>query len=133
VDGEKHLTRILFVGQKPETVDFSDPALPPGFDAEKINAGIAVAVAKIGERGWQGHTCMITPDEAGRAMLEKALSSAAYDCVVIGGGLRIPPKSLALFEMLVNVVHKAAPAATIAFNTRPEDTAEAAARWLKVD
>ena len=41
------MTRILFVGQKPETVDFSDPSLPPGFDAEKINAGIAVAVAKI--------------------------------------------------------------------------------------
>jgi Endoribonuclease L-PSP len=59
----KHLTRILFVGQKPETVDFSDPTLPPGFNAEKINAGIAIAVAKIGERGWQGSTCMITPDE----------------------------------------------------------------------
>jgi hypothetical protein len=125
-----HLTRILFVGQKPETVDFSDPALPPGFDAEKINAGIAVAVAKIGERGWQGDTCMITPDEAGRAMLEKALKGAAYDCVVIGGGLRIPPKSLALFEMVVNAVHRAAPGAAIAFNTRPEDTAEAAARQL---
>jgi hypothetical protein len=124
------LTHVLFVGQKPETVDFSDPALPPGFDAEKINAGIAVAVAKIGERGWQGDTCMITPDEAGRAMLEKTLRDAAYDCVVIGGGLRIPPKSLALFEMVVNAVHKAAPAATIAFNTRPEDTAEAAARQL---
>ena len=90
----KHLTRILFVGQKPETVDFSDPALPPGFDAEKINAGIAAAVAKIGERGWQGDTCMITPDEAGRAMLENTLRGAAYDCVVIGGGLRIPPKGL---------------------------------------
>jgi hypothetical protein len=51
--------------KRPKTVDFSDPALPPGFDAEKINAGIAVAVAKIEERGWQGDTCMITPDEAG--------------------------------------------------------------------
>ena len=124
------MTRILFVGQKPETVDFSDPALPPGFNAEKINGGIAVAVAKIGERGWQSDTCMITPDGAGRAMLEKTLRGVAYDCVVIGGGLRIPPKSLALFEMVVNAVHKAAPAATIAFNTRPEDTAEAAARQL---
>jgi hypothetical protein len=124
------MTRILFVGQKPETVDFSDPALPPGFDAEKINAGIAVAVAKIRERGWQGDTCMITPDEAGRDMLEKQLKEAAYDCVVIGGGLRIPPKSLALFEMVVNSIHKAAPGAKIAFNTRPEDTAEAAARQL---
>jgi hypothetical protein len=124
------LTRILFVGQKPETVDFSDPALPPGFNAEKINAGIAVAVAKIGERGWQGDTCMITPDEAGVAKLGNALKASTYDCVVIGGGLRLPPKSLALFEMVVNAVHKAAPRATIAFNTRPEDTAEAAARQL---
>jgi hypothetical protein len=86
------MTRILFVGQKPETVDFSDPSLPPGFDAQKINAGIAVAVAKIEERGWQGDTCMMTPDADGSAMLEKALNAAAYDCVVIGGGLRLPPK-----------------------------------------
>jgi hypothetical protein len=124
------MTRILFVGQKPETVDFSDPSLPPGFDAQKINAGIAVAVAKIEERGWQGDTCMITPDADGSAMLEKALNAAAYDCVVIGGGLRLPPKSLALFETVVNIVHKAAPKAAIAFNTRPEDTADAAARHL---
>jgi hypothetical protein len=124
------MTRILFVGQKPETVDFSDPALPPGFDAEKINAGIAVAMEKIKERGWQGDTCMIAPDSAGIAMLEKALKGSAYDCVVIGGGLRIPPKGLALFEAVVNIVHRAAPKAAIAFNTRPEDTADAAARQL---
>jgi hypothetical protein len=122
------MTRILFVGQKPETVDFSDPSLPPGFDAKKINAGIAVAVAKIEERGWKGATCMITPDAAGNSMLEEALKVAPYDCVVIGGGLRIPPKSLALFETVVNIIHKAAPDAAIAFNTRPEDTAAAAAR-----
>jgi hypothetical protein len=126
------MTSVLFVGQEPETVDFSDPSLPPGFDAEKINAGIAVAVAKIKERGWQGNTCMITPDSAGSAMLEKALEGAAYDCVVIGGGLRLPPKSLALFETVVNVIHKAAPNAAIGYNTRPEDTADAAARQLGV-
>jgi hypothetical protein len=125
------MTRILFVGQKPETVDFSDPSLPPGFDAEKINAGIALGVARIEERGWRGDTCMITPDAAGSAMLESALKGGVYDCVVIGGGLRLPPKGLALFETVVNTVHKSAPNATIAFNTRPEDTAEAAARQLK--
>jgi hypothetical protein len=124
------MTRILFVGQKPETVDFSDPSLPPGFDADKINAGIAIAVDKITERGWQGDTCMITPDGAGKAMLERQLKSAAYDCVVVGGGLRLPPKGLALFETVVNIVHKAAPGAAIAFNTKPEDTADAAARQL---
>ena len=126
------MTGILFVGQKPETVDFSDPALPPGFDAEKINAGIAVAVAKIEERGWQGETCMITPDAAGGAMLEDALKGGAYDCVVIGGGLRLPPQSLALFETVVNIIHKSAPNAAIAFNTQPADTADAAARHIKV-
>ncbi len=125
------MTRILFVGQEPETVDFSDPALPPGFDAAKINAGIAIAVAGITERGWQGDTCMITPDEAGIAMLASALKATAYDCVVIGGGLRLPPKSLRLFEDVVNIVHKSAPGAAIAFNTRPEDTANAAARQVK--
>ncbi len=126
------MTRILFVGQKPETVDFSDPSLPPGFDAAKIHAGIAIALEKIRERGWQGDTCMITPDAAGSAMLDAALRGAVYDCVVIGGGLRLPPKSLGLFETVVNRVHKAAPDAAIAFNTRPEDTADAAARQLGV-
>ena len=124
------MTRILFVGQKPETVDYSDPALPPGFNAEKINAGIAVAMAKIEERGWQGDACMIVPDDTAGPTIEKQLLSAKYDCVVIGGGLRLPPKSLALFERIVNVVRKTAPSAAIAFNTRPEDTAEAAARQL---
>jgi hypothetical protein len=49
------MTRILFVGQKPETVDYSDPALPPGFSADKINAGIAVAVQTIEQRGCRLH------------------------------------------------------------------------------
>jgi hypothetical protein len=124
------MTRILFVGQQPDTVDYSDPSLPPGFDARKIEQGIAIASAKIEERGWKGDLCMIPPDEAAGPMLEKQLASAVYDCVVIGGGLRMPPKSLLLFETVVNAVHKAAPNAAIAFNTRPEDTAEAAARWL---
>jgi hypothetical protein len=128
---ETEMTRILFVGQKPETVDFSDPSLPPGFNADKINAGIAVAIAKIKERGWLGDTCMITPDDAGLATLKGALEQETYDCVVIGGGLRLPPKGLALFEAVVNGTHKAAPDAAIAFNTTPEDTSEAAARQLE--
>ncbi len=124
------MPRVLFVGQKPDTVDFADPALPPGFDAAKIQAGIDLAAQKIAERGWQGDLCMITPDDAGLAMLEALLAGAAYDCVVIGGGLRLPPKSLPLFEKVLNAVHKGAPGAAIAFNTRPEDTADAAARWI---
>jgi hypothetical protein len=122
------MVRILFVGQRPETVDCSDPALPPGLDAEEIDAGIDVAVQKIAERSWQCDVCMVPPDATATRIVEGKLSAARYDCVVIGGGLRIPAKSLHLFEALVNAVHRAAPDAGIAFNTRPEDTAEAAAR-----
>jgi hypothetical protein len=124
------VTRVLFVGQTPETVDYSDPALPPGLNAEKIQAGIDVAAAKIAERGWLGDICNIPPDDDGIATLEKQLASATYDCVVIGGGLRLPPKGLLMFEKVVNSVHKVAPGSAIAFNTRPEDTAEAADRWV---
>lgn len=127
------MTRVLFVGQQPETVDYSDPALPPGFNAEKIRAGIAVAMSKMTERGWQADPCMIPPDETAGPLLEKQLATAAYDCVVIGAGIRLPPKSLSLLETVVNAVHKAAPNARIAFNTRPEDTADAAARRLQAD
>jgi hypothetical protein len=124
------VTRVLFVGQTPETVDYSDPALPPGLNAEKIQAGIDVAAAKNAERGWVGNICNIPPDDDGIATLEKQLASATYDCVVIGGGLRLPPKGLLMFEKVVNSVHKVAPGSAIAFNTRPEDTAEAADRWV---
>jgi hypothetical protein len=124
------MTRVLFVGQRPETVDFSDPALPPGFNAEKIHAGIAIAMAQMAERGWRADACMIPPDETAGRVLETQLATTTYDCVVIGAGIRLPPKSLVLLETVINAVHKAAPNASIAFNTRPEDTAQAAARRL---
>jgi hypothetical protein len=73
---------------------------------------------------------MIAPDDTGIAEVQHQLASQRYDCVVIGGGLRLPPKGLALFEQVVNAVHSGAPDAAIAFNTRPEDTAEAAARQI---
>ncbi len=126
------MKQVLFVGQEPDTVDFSDPALPPGFNAEKIHAGIALAMKQMAERGWQADLCLVRPDASAGSTLTHALQAKSYDCVVLGGGLRIPPKSLLLFETLINTVHRVAPDAAIAFNTRPEDTAEAAARWLKV-
>jgi hypothetical protein len=63
--------------------------------------------------------------------VERQLGSTNYDCVVIGTGVRLPPKRIAIFEAVINAVHKAAPGATIAFNTLPENSADAAARWLR--
>jgi hypothetical protein len=124
------MTRVLMVGYDPESVDYSDPALPPGMTAEKVHAGIAVAVKQFAERGWEVDLCYIRPDETAGPAVERQLALKSYDCVVIGGGVRLPPRGLTLFETVINAVHKAAPGAAIAFHTRPDDSADAAARWL---
>ena len=124
------MTRILLLGLDPETVDYSDPALPPGMNAEKVRAGIAVALKQFTDRGWESDVCFIRPDESAGPTVEQQLRLTNYDCVVIGGGVRLPPRNLALFEVVINAVRKAAPGAAIAFNTGPHDSADAAARWV---
>jgi hypothetical protein len=124
------MKRVLLVGLDPAKVDFSDPALPPGMSVEKIHAGIKVALADIAERGWQAENCFINPDETAVPTVERCLAGGRYDCVVVGAGVRLPPSRLVLFEALVNAIHRAAPQTAIAFNTRPEDTGPAAARWI---
>ena len=124
------MARVLLVAYDPETVDYSNPALPPGMSADKISAGLALALKQMTERGWEADLCLIRPDEMAGKTVERHLASTNYACVVIGAGVRLPPQGLALFEAVVNAVHRAAPAATIAFNTAPEDSADAAARWL---
>ena len=124
------MTRVLLLGLDPETVDYSDPALPPGMNAEKVRAGIAVAQRQFAERGWEGDIGLIRPDETAAPGVERLLASKSYDCVVVGAGVRLPPRGLALFEAVINAIHKAAPGAAIAFNTRPDDSADAAARWV---
>jgi hypothetical protein len=124
------MTRILLLGYDPETVDYSDPALPPGMTAEKVHASIAVAVKQFTERGWESDLCFIRPDQTAGPTVERQLRATSYDCVVIGAGVRLPPRRFAIFEAVINAVHKAAPDATIAFNTRPDDSADAAARAL---
>jgi hypothetical protein len=97
---------------------------------EKVRAGIAVALKQFTERGWESEVGFIRPDETAGPTVERQLRSANYDCVVIGGGVRLPLRHLALFEIVINAIRKAAPGAAIAFNTRPDDSADAAGRWV---
>ena len=127
------MSRVLLLGYDPETVDFSDPALPPGMSIEKVHAGIAVALKGFAERGWESDVGYIRPDETAGPAVERQLALKKYDCVVIGAGVRLPPRRLAIFEAVLNAVHRAAPGAAIAFNTTPADSADAAARWLAAD
>jgi hypothetical protein len=124
------MKRVVVIGLDPATVDFSDPALPPGMTAEKIHAGVKLALADFAARGWHPDQCFISPDESAVPTVERCLAREVYDCVVIGAGLRLPPSRLVLFEAVLNAIHRSAPQAAIAFNTRPEDSGAAAARWI---
>ena len=74
--------------------------------------------------------CFIGTDETAVPTVERCMADHVYDCVVIGAGVRLPPNRLALFEAVVNAVHRAAPQAAIAFNTGLQDSGAAAARWI---
>ena len=93
---------------------------------EKIHAGIKVALVDFAWRGWQPEIFFINPDETAVPTVERCLASNVYDCVVIGAGVHLTPNWLVLFEAVVNAIHRAAPQAAIAFNTRPDDSGAAA-------
>lgn len=50
--------------------------------------------------------------------------------MVIGGGIRKPEPMLEFFETVINLVRRHAPSAAITFNTNPENSLNAARRWL---
>lgn len=124
------MKRVLLIGFDVTSIDFSDPSVPPGVTAETIQAGVDTALADIAARGWQVETCFIRPDETAAPAVERQLANERYDCIVVGAGVRVPPKQLLIFEAVLNAIHRAAPHSAIAFNTRPDESGAAAARWI---
>jgi hypothetical protein len=70
-------------------------------------------------------------DENPEGAIVEALTRKDYACVVIGGGVRKHEPLLEFFEKVVNLVRQNAPNAAIAFNSSPDDSADAALRWLR--
>jgi hypothetical protein len=93
------------------------------------------SLAAKADDGEAGNGAEAHPDVAQQFAVERQLPCGGKyrSRVVIGAGIRLLPHSLSMFEAVINAVHRAAPDAAIAFNTRPEDSADAAARWLKAD
>jgi hypothetical protein len=122
---------ILILGQDVNTVDYSHPAIPPGMTAQTVMAGLNAAMASLEAQGHAADLLQVLPDlAAAEAAVAAQLTGRDYAVVVIGAGIRNPPPSLSLFETVLNAVHRHAPGARIAFNTRPDDSDEAAGRWI---
>ncbi len=57
-------TRILVLGQDVHTVDFTNPALPPGMTAERVLEGLARAKASLEAQGFAVDMLQVLPDLA---------------------------------------------------------------------
>ncbi|MET7337313.1 hypothetical protein [Nonomuraea sp. NPDC005650] len=116
-------TRVLVIGL--------DPAKIQGWDPEPVQAALARGRARFDEYGIEADWCLVVLDDNPEGAIVEALTGGDYGCVVIGGGIRTHEPLLELFEKVVNLVRRHAPGAAIAFNSSPEDCADAALRWLR--
>ena len=122
--------RVLLVGLEPEIVDYSKSSVP-GLTAAKVRAAVEADSAKLETLGYSVKSLYVDEGKTAEAVLTDALITSTYDCIMIGAGLRIVPPYFLLFEKLINIVHRHAPASTkICFNSNPADTAEAVKRWV---
>jgi len=125
--------RILVMGIDPDKLDFSSPFFKdkPGLTAEVIQAGLDRDRARMRAEGLSPTIMTLDPEPwAAEQEVRYALGASRYDVIVIGAGVRADPDRLILFEQLINLVHELAPTSKIAFNTSPDTTADAAARWI---
>lgn len=110
-----------------------DPHRVPGpWDPAPVAQATAAGIARFAIAGVCVESCLVGLDGSDdiEAVVAAALDSRPWNVVVVGGGIREAEEQLDLFERIINLVHRRAPEAAIAFNSTPADTYDAAARWL---
>ena len=80
--------------------------------------------ATLNSLGYDAQLCLVDLGETAETVVTQKLTETAFECVMIGAGVRAVPDKFLLFEKLINIVHQHAPAARICFNTKPSDTAK---------
>lgn len=118
--------KVLMVGWHPSAVDYDKY---PGLTPEKLKTALQADERKLNEQGFDASLGFITDGETATDQVADALKKTEYDIVLIGAGVRKDDDHFLVFERLVNLVHKLAPQASIAFNTGPTDSDDAVRRW----
>lgn len=122
--------RVLLVGLDPDIVDYTKSPVPD-LTAAKVRAAVEADSAKLETLGYSVKALYVDDGKTAETTLTDELTTNRYDCIMIGAGLRVVPPYFLLFEKLINVVHRYAPAPTkLCFNSNPTDTAEAVKRWV---
>lgn len=117
----------ILIGLNPDVVEY---AKWPGLTAEKLRGALEADRARLEAAGVAATMCFVDRGATAEATVGEALKNTAFDCVLIGAGVRNDPDNFLLFEKLVNVAHRLAPKAAICFNTGPSDSVDAVQRWL---
>src|SRR5689334_370737 len=112
--GRKMVT-VLALGLDP---NFADLTSTPGLTPELVRSYIDAQLERIRALRYEVDSCLVDSGHTAERVLKDYLNRRAYDCVLIGAGLRAPER-LILFEKLLNVVHAHLPKAKICFNTTP--------------
>ncbi len=117
--------RVLVIGLDPHRV-------PGPWDPDPVADAIEAGMAELAIRGVDAETCLLALDGSDdiEASVTAALRAGTWDCIAIGGGVRKSEELLELFESIVNIARRHAPAAEIAFNNAPHDIVEAVSRRL---
>lgn len=125
------MARVVMFGIDPDLVDFTGPHVPPGLNADVIRRGIAQGLEDLKAAGHDvSHTYIPVDARDGAAAVTEQLRREPADVAIIGGGVRIPPANLALFQAVLNAIAQAEPTPTIVLVNRPDESGAAVAEVL---
>jgi hypothetical protein len=116
--------RVLVIGLDPYRV-------PGPWDPKPVADAIEAGRTRFTDHGLTAEFCLFGLDGSDDVedVVTTALSAKPWECVVVGGGVR---GDLQLFERVINLVHRHAADAAIAFSGSPEETFDAAVRWVEI-
>lgn len=105
------------------------PDVPGPLGPTEVQQGLDAAKAQLDGLGLPTDLCFVMNAEGDTEIVASALRAKPYAFVCVGAGVRLAPQHTALFERVINVIHRLAPQATLCFNVNPADTANAVRRW----
>src|SRR5512145_576771 len=92
--------RVILIGLKLEVADYSNW---PGLTPEKLMMELKTDQATLNSLGYDAQLCLVDLDETAETVVTQKLTETAFDCVMIGAGVRTVPDKFLLFEKLINI------------------------------
>lgn len=122
--------RVLVIGFSSE--DGISGRMPASIEADEqyFSEDVRTDLRSMRARGWKAEHVQVFPDEGLERGLLQHIFGGSYNCIVISTSVRMTTKHVHALELVLNAVRKAAPFTPVAFNSGPDESGEAAARWL---